>query len=201
MMEAARTSETLVNFFQTTRRCNPEDSHLRTHRRENLKSYLGQNDSQPQYRSYATHNWRVQHVSNNAIDFLEVPFYANEWQYKLWQRSNNVLWSVMIPRKRWYSTNKMQRHKIKNLCNKLRANGKMYFALVCLNNMTSNCWLFWTDEYQTATQVSLWFLIELLLHKHGVLYWTSKSCLPLVYYVFNACLCRAPEIRWKLMTG
>jgi hypothetical protein len=36
MMEAARTSETLVNFYQTTRR--PEDSHLRTHRRENLKS-------------------------------------------------------------------------------------------------------------------------------------------------------------------
>jgi hypothetical protein len=39
MMEAARTSETLVNFYQTTRCCNPEDSHLRTHRRENLKSY------------------------------------------------------------------------------------------------------------------------------------------------------------------
>jgi RNase adaptor protein for sRNA GlmZ degradation len=28
MMEAARTSETLVNFYQTTRRCNPEDGHL-----------------------------------------------------------------------------------------------------------------------------------------------------------------------------
>jgi hypothetical protein len=40
MMEAARTSETLVNFYQTTRRYNPEDSHLRTYRRENLKSYL-----------------------------------------------------------------------------------------------------------------------------------------------------------------
>jgi hypothetical protein len=26
MMEAARTSETLVNFYQTTRRYNPEDS-------------------------------------------------------------------------------------------------------------------------------------------------------------------------------
>jgi hypothetical protein len=37
MMEAART---LVNFYQTTRRYNPEDSKLRTHRRENLKSYL-----------------------------------------------------------------------------------------------------------------------------------------------------------------
>jgi hypothetical protein len=40
MMEAARTSETLVNFYQTTRRYNPEDSRLRTHRLENLKSYL-----------------------------------------------------------------------------------------------------------------------------------------------------------------
>jgi hypothetical protein len=29
MMEAARTSETLVNFYQTTRRYNPEDSHQR----------------------------------------------------------------------------------------------------------------------------------------------------------------------------
>jgi hypothetical protein len=38
-MEAARASETLVNFYQATRRYNPEDSHLHTHRRENLKSY------------------------------------------------------------------------------------------------------------------------------------------------------------------
>jgi hypothetical protein len=28
MMEAASISETLVNFYQTTRRKNPEDSHL-----------------------------------------------------------------------------------------------------------------------------------------------------------------------------
>jgi hypothetical protein len=40
MMEAARTSETLVNFYQTTPHYNPEDSHLCTHRRENLKSYF-----------------------------------------------------------------------------------------------------------------------------------------------------------------
>jgi hypothetical protein len=40
MMEAARSSETLVNFNQTTRRYNPEDSNLHIHRRENLKSYI-----------------------------------------------------------------------------------------------------------------------------------------------------------------
>jgi hypothetical protein len=39
MMEAARTSETLVNFYQTTRRYNPEESCLHTRRRENLKSH------------------------------------------------------------------------------------------------------------------------------------------------------------------
>jgi hypothetical protein len=38
MMEAARTSETSVNFYHTTRRNIPEDSHLHTRRRENLKS-------------------------------------------------------------------------------------------------------------------------------------------------------------------
>jgi hypothetical protein len=37
MMETASTSETSVNFYQTTRRNNPEDSHLRAHRRGNLK--------------------------------------------------------------------------------------------------------------------------------------------------------------------
>jgi hypothetical protein len=36
MMEAASTSETSINFYQTTRR-SPEDSHLHTRRRENLK--------------------------------------------------------------------------------------------------------------------------------------------------------------------
>jgi hypothetical protein len=33
MMEAASTSETSVNFYQTTRHYNPEDSHLHTRRR------------------------------------------------------------------------------------------------------------------------------------------------------------------------
>jgi hypothetical protein len=40
MMEAANTSETSVNFYQTFRRNNPEDSHLNNRCRENLKSHL-----------------------------------------------------------------------------------------------------------------------------------------------------------------
>jgi hypothetical protein len=39
MMEAASISEMSVNFYQTTRRNNQEDSHLHTRRRENLKSH------------------------------------------------------------------------------------------------------------------------------------------------------------------
>jgi hypothetical protein len=41
MMESASTSETSVNFYQTTQRNNPEDSHLHTRLRENLKSHNG----------------------------------------------------------------------------------------------------------------------------------------------------------------
>jgi hypothetical protein len=40
MTEAAKSSKTLVNFYQTKRRYNSEDSHLCTNRRENLKSYI-----------------------------------------------------------------------------------------------------------------------------------------------------------------
>jgi hypothetical protein len=39
MMEAARTSETSVDVYQTTRRNNTEDSHLHTRRRENLNTF------------------------------------------------------------------------------------------------------------------------------------------------------------------
>jgi hypothetical protein len=39
LMMAARTSETSVNFYQTTRCYNPENSHLHTRRRVNRKSY------------------------------------------------------------------------------------------------------------------------------------------------------------------
>jgi hypothetical protein len=38
MMEAVSTSEMSVNIYQNTGHNNPEDSHLHTSRRENLKS-------------------------------------------------------------------------------------------------------------------------------------------------------------------
>jgi hypothetical protein len=38
MIEATSSSETSVNFYQTTRCYNPEASHLHIRRRENLKS-------------------------------------------------------------------------------------------------------------------------------------------------------------------
>jgi hypothetical protein len=37
--DAASISETLVNFYEATRRNNPEDSHLHTRYHEKLKSY------------------------------------------------------------------------------------------------------------------------------------------------------------------
>jgi hypothetical protein len=39
MMETASIAETSVNFYQTTRRNNPEDSHFHTRRRDNLNSH------------------------------------------------------------------------------------------------------------------------------------------------------------------
>jgi hypothetical protein len=45
MMMEARTSETFVNLYLTTRRYNPEDNHPRTNRREDLKSYKDRDDA------------------------------------------------------------------------------------------------------------------------------------------------------------
>jgi hypothetical protein len=39
MMAAGSTSETSVNFYQTTQHYNPEDSHLHSCRHENLRSF------------------------------------------------------------------------------------------------------------------------------------------------------------------
>jgi hypothetical protein len=41
IIRAANTSETSVNYYQTTRRKNPQDNHLLSRRRENLKSQQG----------------------------------------------------------------------------------------------------------------------------------------------------------------
>jgi hypothetical protein len=44
-MEAVSTSEMSLNFYQTIQRNIREDSHLHTHRRENLKSHpVSEND-------------------------------------------------------------------------------------------------------------------------------------------------------------
>jgi hypothetical protein len=40
LMEAASSTEMSVNFYQTTRLTIPEDSHLHTRRREDIKSHL-----------------------------------------------------------------------------------------------------------------------------------------------------------------
>jgi hypothetical protein len=56
MMEAASTSETTVNFYQTTRRYNPEDSHLQ------IKRVL------PLYR----HSWY-------SVIILLTSFYLERW--------------------------------------------------------------------------------------------------------------------------
>jgi hypothetical protein len=39
MMVAASTAETSVNFYRTTLRYNPENSHLFTRRRDNIKAH------------------------------------------------------------------------------------------------------------------------------------------------------------------
>jgi hypothetical protein len=51
MMEAASTSETLVNFYQTTWRYNPEDSHL--HNAMMLESFPSRRQSSATLRSYS----------------------------------------------------------------------------------------------------------------------------------------------------
>jgi transposase-like protein len=60
-METISTSETSVNFYQTTRRNIPEDSHLNTRRRKNLKSHLPKNVSN----RYAVKGFEV-HLKINA---------------------------------------------------------------------------------------------------------------------------------------
>jgi hypothetical protein len=89
MMETTSISETSVNFYQTTRRNNPEDSHLHSRRRENLKSHLQNSfaadaenvhhlleDKQPPTRNFVT----SRHIVVLFSTFLSVEndFFENE---------------------------------------------------------------------------------------------------------------------------
>jgi hypothetical protein len=61
MMEAASISETSVNFYQTTWRNNPEDCHIHTRLRENLKSHQGFIVIQPVRNVFLSWNPNVRH--------------------------------------------------------------------------------------------------------------------------------------------
>jgi hypothetical protein len=70
-MEAAITSETSVNFYQTTRRNHPEDNYLHIRRRENLKSHHYEALSFIKYRvsiNYSPHS----HSTHIAFSFTVV---------------------------------------------------------------------------------------------------------------------------------
>jgi hypothetical protein len=57
-IEATSTSETSVNFYQTTRRNNPEDSRFHTRRRKNLKSFM-ETFSKTSPRGYTTQTIKI----------------------------------------------------------------------------------------------------------------------------------------------
>jgi hypothetical protein len=65
MMEAASNSETSVNY-QTTRRYNPEDSHLHTRSRENLKFYV------------FPCIWKYIHTASSLSKQVAAPYVNNE---------------------------------------------------------------------------------------------------------------------------
>jgi hypothetical protein len=56
MIEATSTSEMSVDFYQTTWSNNPEESHLHTRRRENLKSHKSMNLKETKIRFYEVMN-------------------------------------------------------------------------------------------------------------------------------------------------
>jgi hypothetical protein len=67
-MEAASTSETLVNFYQTTRRYNPEDS--------NIHASLFDNTDWWRFANYSSRNeqisaWKVCYNTDESSDVVE----------------------------------------------------------------------------------------------------------------------------------
>jgi hypothetical protein len=76
MMEAVRSSQTLVNFYQTTRRYNPEDSHLRQvlcflcGTDEMLKYYLDELRLQRINRLHFLNSAILNAISLNQLDWL-----------------------------------------------------------------------------------------------------------------------------------
>jgi hypothetical protein len=78
MIEAVSTSETSVNFYQTTRRNIPEDSHLHTRMHENVNNLLWfapETKFGPELR-FAKHSYSFHHAScvtsNNVCLGFEV---------------------------------------------------------------------------------------------------------------------------------
>jgi hypothetical protein len=66
------TSETSVNFNQTSRCNNPADGHLHTHRSENLKSHRGEkNDQQLRAISTSRKPTRTKHISYDETEILQ----------------------------------------------------------------------------------------------------------------------------------
>jgi hypothetical protein len=97
-MEAASTCETSVHLFQTTRRNNPEDGHLHTRRRENLKSHYWKSSrctsrhqipcfkvtkicATSQYKQLSSGEWR-QHKTRSAAKLATVYYWlrAARWE-------------------------------------------------------------------------------------------------------------------------
>jgi hypothetical protein len=105
LMEVARTSETLVNFYQTTRHYNPEDSHLRAHRRENLKSYyvsysllasLSKNSSEQFLRYLVCHCVLDVYCTANSVIMLSACEFSLLYAYVSTDRLRPSHWKKLL---------------------------------------------------------------------------------------------------------
>jgi hypothetical protein len=104
MIGAARTFEMLVNFYQSTWHYNPEDSHLQTHRHENLKSYLKHvKFCKPRsITNFNTlHNASVFYdtcICQNMFNILVILLILPDIRYliQLWHAGSMVIWEVYL---------------------------------------------------------------------------------------------------------